>query len=182
MKFTKSDLPGVIIISPDLFSDERGVNWEVHQQKKFADNGIPFSFVQDNQSTSYRTVLRGLHYQLNHTQGKLIRVVFGKIFDVAVDLRRSSPFFGKWFGITLSSRNKLQVWVPPGFAHGFYTLSNRADVTYKLTDLYSPKDERTLIWNDPKVNVSWPLIKGNPPRLSVKDANGIPLDKAEVFE
>jgi dTDP-4-dehydrorhamnose 3,5-epimerase len=182
MNFIPSDLPGVILITPEVFSDERGANWEVHHQGKFSANGIPDQFIQDNQSISRRTVLRGLHYQLVKPQGKLVRVVQGKVFDVAVDLRRSSPFFGKWVGYILSGRNKHQLWVPPGFAHGFYTLSSWAYVSYKETDLYSSQNERTLLWNDPGVAVKWPLIDGKLPMLSKRDANAVALDKAEVFD
>jgi dTDP-4-dehydrorhamnose 3,5-epimerase len=182
MKFKSSDLPEVFLISPDVFSDERGAFWEVHHQKKFAENGIPDTFIQDNQSVSRRTVLRGLHYQLSHPQGKLVRVVQGKIFDVAVDLRKSSPFFGKWVGFVLSSRNKLQLWIPPGFAHGFYTLSRWAHVSYKSTQLYSSQHDRTLLWCDPRLAINWPLIDGKLPLLSDKDADAVTLDKAEVFD
>jgi dTDP-4-dehydrorhamnose 3,5-epimerase len=182
MKFTNTELPGIIVVSPDIYSDERGSFWEVYHQKKFSEQGIPYHFIQDNQSTSRRTVLRGLHYQIKTPQGKLIRVVSGKIFDVAVDLRRSSPFFGKWIGITLSSINKLQLWIPPGFAHGFYALSRWAHVAYKATELYSSENDRTLLWNDTDVNVNWQLIDGKRPILSQKDANGKPLRDAEVFE
>jgi len=182
MKFIPSDLPGVMLITPDVFSDERGAFWEVHHQEKFAENGISYQFIQDNQSTSRRMVLRGLHYQLVKPQGKLVRVLQGKVFDVAVDLRRSSPYFGKWMGCILSGRNRQQLWIPPGFAHGFYTLSNWARVSYKTTELYSSQTDRTLLWNDASVAVDWPLIDGRLPMLSVKDANGVPLEKAEVFE
>ncbi|MGA9398184.1 MAG: dTDP-4-dehydrorhamnose 3,5-epimerase [Anaerolineaceae bacterium] len=182
MKFTPTDMPGVIVVSPDIFSDERGAFWEVHHQQKFAENGIPYQFIQDNQSTSRRMVLRGLHYQLVKPQGKLVRVVQGKVFDVAVDLRRSSPYFGKWMGCILSSRNRRQLWIPPGFAHGFYTLSSWAYVSYKTTELYSSQTDRTLLWNDASIAIAWPLIDGLPPMLSKKDSCAILLDKAEVFE
>jgi dTDP-4-dehydrorhamnose 3,5-epimerase len=182
MNFIPSDLPGVILVTPEVFSDERGISWEVHHQEKFSANGIPQQFIQDNQSISRRTVLRGLHYQLGKPQGKLVRVVQGKVFDVAVDMRRSSPFFGKWVGYILSSRNKHELWIPAGFAHGFYTLSSWAYVSYKETDLYLPQTERTLLWNDPVVAIKWPLIDGKPPMLSKRDASALSLDKAEVFD
>jgi dTDP-4-dehydrorhamnose 3,5-epimerase len=180
MRFIPSELPGVILVIPEVFSDERGCNWEVHHQEKYARYGIFHQFIQDNQSTSRRTVLRGLHYSLEKPQGKLVRVVKGRIYDVAVDLRKSSPTFGKWVGYTLSSRNKHQLWIPPGFAHGFYTLSQWADVSYKNTDLYST--DLSLLWCDPVIGVKWPLIDGLPPILSKKDANAVTLDKAEVFD
>jgi dTDP-4-dehydrorhamnose 3,5-epimerase len=182
MKFISSELPGVILIIPEVFSDQRGSNWEVYHQEKFTANGIPNHFVQDNQSTSRRGVLRGLHYQLDKPQGKLVRVVQGTGFDVAVDLRRSSPSFGKWIGFILSARNKHQLWIPPGFAHGFYTLSAWAQLSYKLTELYSSTSDRSLSWCDPVIAVKWPLIDGITPLLSKKDATAVTLDKAEVFD
>lgn len=182
MIFTPAEIPDVIVVSPEIFVDARGEFWEIHNQKKFTDNGIPDQFVQDNQSISCQTVLRGLHYQIKKPQGKLVRALQGKIFDVAVDIRRSSPTYRKWVGIILSSHNKLQLWIPPGFAHGFYTLSKWAAVTYKLTDLYSAEYERTMLWSDEHLAIDWPLIKSKPPILSERDANGIPFEKAEVFE
>jgi dTDP-4-dehydrorhamnose 3,5-epimerase len=182
MDFKPSNLPGVILITPEVFSDERGAFWEVHHQVKFTKNGIPHLFIQDNQSTSRRMVLRGLHYQLVKPQGKLVRVVQGRIFDVAVDLRRRSPSFGKWTGCILSSRNRQMLWIPPGFAHGFYTLSSWAHVAYKATELYDSQSDRTLLWNDTSVSVKWPLINGESPILSKKDAGAMSLDKAEVFD
>jgi dTDP-4-dehydrorhamnose 3,5-epimerase len=180
MKFIPSEIPDVILVIPEVFSDERGCNWEVHHQVKFEKNGIPHQFIQDNQSISRRAVLRGLHYSLVKPQGKLVRVVKGRVYDVAVDLRRSSPTFGKWVGYTLSSRNKHQLWIPPGFAHGFYTLSQWADVSYKNTDVYST--DCSLLWCDPDIGVRWPLIAGLQPILSEKDANAVTLYKAEVFD
>ncbi len=182
MKFIPSELPDVVLVIPEVFSDERGCNWEVHHQGKFEQNGIPQRFVQDNQSISRRTVLRGLHYQLEKPQGKLVRIVQGKVFDVAVDLRRSSPTFGKWVGFMLSGRNKYQLWIPPGFAHGFYTLSSWAQLSYKLTELYSGQADRSLLWCEPTIAVKWPLIDGLAPLLSKKDADAATLDKAEVFD
>ncbi|MBN2678467.1 MAG: dTDP-4-dehydrorhamnose 3,5-epimerase [Anaerolineaceae bacterium] len=182
MIFTQTELPEVILISPEVFSDERGAFWEVHHQNKYAEHGIPDTFLQDNQSISRRSVLRGLHYQVVHPQGKLVRVVQGRVFDVAVDIRKSSPNFGRWVGCFLSSRNKQQLWIPPGFAHGFYSLSRWAHLSYKNTELYSSEHDRTLLWNDPRLGIEWPLIDGKPPFLSEKDANAVTLDKAEVFD
>jgi dTDP-4-dehydrorhamnose 3,5-epimerase len=139
-------------------------------------------FVQDNHSKSGQGILRGLHYQIRQPQGKLVRVVSGEVFDVAVDIRKSSPFFGKWVGITLSAENKKMLWIPPGFAHGFYVLSPEAEFIYKCTDYYAPEHERTLLWNDPAIVVDWPILPGTSPILSEKDAQGLPLASAEVFE
>jgi dTDP-4-dehydrorhamnose 3,5-epimerase len=138
--------------------------------------------VQDNHSRSQRGILRGLHYQIRHTQGKLVRVTLGEVDDVAVDLRRSSPTFGQSMSVRLSAENRLMLWVPPGFAHGFYTLSPWAEVLYKVTDYYAPEWERTLLWNDPQLGIGWPRVEGPPPLLSAKDAAGLPLGEAEVFE
>lgn len=182
MKFIPSEISDVILVIPEIFSDERGSFWEVHHQQKFKEQGFPHNFIQDNQSTSRKTVLRGLHYQLVKPQGKLVRVVQGVVFDVAVDLRKSSPTFGKWVGYTLSCRSKQQLWIPPGFAHGFYTLSSWAHVSYKTTEFYSSQTDRTLLWCDPVLAVKWPLIDGLPPMLSKKDAGAVTLDKAEVFD
>jgi dTDP-4-dehydrorhamnose 3,5-epimerase len=181
MKFTSTTLPGVITIEPRCFSDERGFFMETYQAQHFAGAGLPAVFVQDNHSASQQGVLRGLHYQVDNVQGKLVRVVAGEVYDIAVDLRRSSPAFGQWVATVLSAHNHLQVWVPPGFAHGFYTLSQSAEVLYKTTDYYNPQAERTLLWNDPALAIPWPLIDGQPPLLSPKDARGIPLQQAEVF-
>lgn len=182
MKVVATDLPGVLLIEPEVFGDQRGFFLETYHARKMAAAGITESFVQDNHSGSHRGTLRGLHYQIRQPQGKLVRAVVGEIFDVAVDLRRSSPTFGRWFGVRLSAENKLQLWVPAGFAHGFYVLSEWAEVVYKVTDFYAPEWERTLLWNDPEVGVIWPLLEGLPPTLSVKDANGKPLKEAEVYQ
>ncbi len=155
---------------------------ETFQSNRFADIGIPEYFVQDNLSGSSQGTLRGLHYQIKHTQGKLMSVVVGKIFDVAVDLRRSSSTFGKWVGTEISAEKKYQLWVPPGFAHGFYVLNEWAIVHYKVTDFYAPEWERTLAWNDPKVDVKWPLIDGRQPSLSEKDRNGLCFQETDKFE
>lgn len=182
MEFKQTDLPGVVVISPKIFPDKRGANWEVYHQQKFAEQGIPHTFVQDNQSNSRCQVLRGLHYQVGKPQGKLVRVIAGQIYDVAVDLRRNSPTFCQWTGVILSGRNKHQLWIPPGFAHGFYTLSNWAQVSYKLTALYLPEGDRSLRWDDPRIGIRWPLLDGQPPMISAKDAQAPYLSEAEVFE
>ncbi len=180
MNFIPSKLPDVVIIQPRVFEDERGFFLESYQKQKFAAAGIPFDFVQDNHSLSRRGVLRGLHYQIRQAQGKLVRVISGEVFDVAVDIRRSSPTFGQWMGINLSAENKKMLWIPPGFAHGFYVLSEQAEVLYKATDYYAPQWERTLLWNDPTVNVRWP--GGAVPLVSPKDAAGLPFSQAELFD
>jgi len=180
MKTTPSRLPGLLLLDPKVFGDARGFFLESYNERVMADLGIRERFVQDNQSLSTRNVLRGLHYQLCHPQGKLVRVVSGDIFDVAVDLRRSSPSFGKWHGAALSGETKLMFWIPPGFAHGFRVFSEGAYVLYKSTDFYHPECERTLVWNDPDLNIDWQL-KGEP-IISAKDALGLRLREAEVFE
>ncbi len=182
MQFIPTNLPDVILIEPRIFGDARGFFMETYQAQEFAAAGIQAQFVQDNHSGSTQGALRGLHYQLRHAQGKLLRCVAGEIYDVAVDIRRSSPHFGEWVGVRLSAENRRQLWVPPGFAHGFYVLSAWAEVTYKATDYYAPQWERSLLWNDPAIGVTWPLIDDQPPRLSPKDAAGLPLDQAETFE
>ena len=155
---------------------------ETFQADKYAKQGIPGEFVQDNHSGSMRGVLRGLHYQIRQVQGKLVQVVVGEIFDVAVDIRRSSHTFGKWIGQRLSVENKLQLWIPPGFAHGFYVLSDWAEVIYKATNFYAPGWERTILWNDSEIGIDWPLIDGKLPILSEKDSQGERLQEAEIFE
>ena len=178
MQVRETDLPGVLIIEPRVFGDERGFFLETFSTERYLAHDIG-PFVQDNWSRSRRGVLRGLHYQLQQTQGKLVQVMRGEIFDVAVDLRRSSPTFGRWAGATLSEQNKRQFWVPPGFAHGFVVLSDEADFVYKCTDYYAPAHERTLMWNDPAVGIKWPVEIE--PQLSEKDAAGSPLSDADVF-
>ena len=182
MKFTPTPIPEVILIEPRVFGDSRGFFMETYQREKFAEGGIDYDFVQDNHSRSLQGTLRGLHYQIDHTQGKVVRAVLGEVFDVAVDLRRSSPTFGKWVGYNLSAENKRQLWVPPGFGHGFYTLSEWAEVVYKATDYYSPADERLIVWNDPDINITWPAQIGEKLIISPKDAQGAYLKQAEVFE
>ena len=181
MKFIHTALSDVLLIEPKVFPDERGFFLESYQKKKFSEAGIPFDFVQDNHSKSCRGVLRGLHYQIQQPQGKLLRVVAGEIFDVAVDIRRHSPTFGKWFGTYLSAENKQMLWVPIGFAHGFYVTSTEAELLYKATDYYAPQWERTLLWNDPAIDIRWPLQNGSP-SLSPKDAAGRLLSESEIFE
>ncbi len=177
-----SEIPDVIKIQPKVYQDNRGFFMETYQKELFAQAGIPNDFVQDNHSSSIKHTLRGLHYQITHSQGKLVRVVIGEIFDVAVDLRQSSPYFGRWVGVSLSAENKEQLWIPPGFAHGFLTLSDRADVVYKATDYYDPTGERTIRWDDPDLGIKWPIQTGQQPIISEKDAAGVLFKEAEVFE
>lgn len=161
MEFIPTAIPDVIVIKPTVFGDDRGFFMETWEAKKFAGAGLTSSFVQDNHSRSQRHTLRGLHYQIEKPQGKLVRVVSGEVFDVAVDLRRRAPTFGQWVGKTLSASNKHQLWVPPGFAHGFLVTSESAEFVYKCTDFYAPRHERTLMWNDPEVGISWPIADGH---------------------
>jgi dTDP-4-dehydrorhamnose 3,5-epimerase len=182
MEFTPTSIPDVILVEPQVFNDERGFFMETYHEKRFAKEGLHLAFVQDNHSRSRQGTLRGLHYQIRQTQGKLVRVILGEIFDVAVDIRRNSPTFGRWVGTCISAKNKSQLWVPPGFAHGFYVTSEWAEVIYKATDFYAPEWERTILWNDPDVGIVWPLMAGKPPALSLKDAQGKLLSQAEVFE
>ena len=175
-------IPQVTLIKSQLFEDSRGFFFESYQSTKFAQAGITAQFVQDNHSGSRQGVLRGLHYQIHQPQGKLVRAIVGEIYDVAVDLRRASPTFGQWVGHHLSAENRLQIWVPPGFAHGFYVLSEWAEVVYKTTDYYAPQFERTLLWNDPVISIEWPLLADQAPILSDKDAQGKLLSEAEVFD
>ncbi|HEX4426334.1 MAG TPA: dTDP-4-dehydrorhamnose 3,5-epimerase [Terriglobales bacterium] len=180
MKSTPTSLPGVLVLEPKVFSDERGFFLESYNEKVFADLGIRERFVQDNQSFSKQGVVRGLHYQAVHPQGKLMRAVSGEIFDVAVDLRKSSPTFGQWHGEILSAENKRMLWIPVGFAHGFSVLSPGAQVLYKTTDFYHPESERTILWNDAQLRIDWRL-KGEP-TVSAKDLIGVALRDAEIFE
>ena len=180
MKVTPTDLPEVLIIEPKVFGDQRGFFLESFNQKAFNDaTGLDAKFVQDNHSRSTKGVLRGLHYQIRQPQGKLVRVVRGSVFDVAVDLRKSSAHFGRWVGVELSEANHRQLWVPPGFAHGFLVTSDTADFLYKTTDYYAPEFERCLAWDDPDVGVAWPLA-GHAPQLSPKDQAGVLLLDAQV--
>lgn len=182
MQFTSTELPGINLIQPKIFADERGFFLESYRKDRFSAAGIQADFVQDNHSASTQGVLRGLHYQIRQPQGKLVRVVAGEVFDVAVDLRRSSPTFGNWVGVTLSARKKNQLWVPPGFAHGFYVTSEKAEILYKATDYYAPQWERSLLWNDPALGIDWPIINGELPVLSAKDAQGSLLSEAETYD
>ncbi len=181
MQVLETNLPGLLVIEPKVFGDARGFFFESFNQKRFEEaTGVHQAFVQDNHSRSARNVLRGLHYQIRQPQGKLVRVVAGEVFDVAVDIRRSSPKFGKWYGMHLSAENKKMLWIPPGFAHGFVVLSEYAEFLYKTTDYWAPEHERCIIWNDPELNIDWHLH--GEPLLSAKDTAGKPFREAEVFE
>jgi dTDP-4-dehydrorhamnose 3,5-epimerase len=180
MKAIGTEIPGVLLLEPRVFRDERGLFLETWNARTFRDElKLHLHFVQDNHSRSVRDVLRGLHYQVRQPQGKLVRVASGQVFDVAVDLRRSRPTFGRWVGHELSEGNHQQLWIPPGFAHGFLVLSEMADVLYKTTDYYAREHERCLIWNDPRIAIDWPL--DHEPLLSAKDRSGVSFGKAEVF-
>jgi len=181
-QFLNTAIHDVILIEPKVFTDERGFFLESYQKQRFTEAGIPFDFVQDNHSKSEQGVLRGLHYQIRQPQGKLVRVIVGEIFDVAVDIRKSSPTFGKWVGDYLSAENKKMLWIPTGFAHGFFVISPTAEILYKATDYYAPQWERTIAWNDPLINIGWPITRGITPSLSIKDKAGMAFSKAEVFE
>ena len=181
MKMEALAIPEVLLITPRVFGDARGFFMESWNRRAFAEAGLDLDFVQDNHSRSQQGVLRGLHYQIRQPQGKLVRVVAGAVFDVAVDLRRSSPYFGQWAGATLSAENQQMLWVPPGFAHGFYVLSESADFLYKTTEFYAPEAERCVIWNDPDIAIDWPLLDNKPPLLASKDAAGFSLLKSEAF-
>lgn len=180
MQAIATDIPGVLILEPKVFGDDRGFFFESFSQRAFeAAVGYPVHFVQDNHSKSAKNVLRGLHYQIRQAQGKLVRVVQGSVFDIAVDLRKSSPSFGKSIAVELSAENKRQLWIPPGFAHGFLVLSDTAEFLYKTTDYYAPEHERCIRWDDPALNIAWPL-EGEP-ILSAKDAKGVSLAEAEIY-
>ena len=181
MEFIPTRLPEVVLIKPKVFGDERGFFLESWQQKKFADAGIHADFVQDNHSHSSQWVLRGMHYQIQNTQGKLVRVSRGAVYDVAIDVRRSSPRFGEWVGVELSDTNHHMMWIPPGFAHGFLTLTEKVDFMYKCTELYSPQYERCIRWDDPDVGIQWPLPVGVSPQLAARDAQAPGIRNAEVF-
>lgn len=182
MKVTRTDIPDVCLIEPRVFGDARGFFYESFNQRAFAEaTGVQTEFVQDNHSRSARGVLRGLHYQIQQPQGKLVRVVSGEVFDVAVDIRRASPTFGKWVGAMLSEQNKAQLWVPAGFAHGFVVLSENAEFLYKTTDYYAPEHEQCIAWNDPFLGIQWPDL-GEAPKLSAKDAAGNLWAQAKFFD
>lgn len=187
MKIKETNLAGVLIIEPTVFGDDRGFFYESFNEQKFEQlTGLRPRFVQDNHSKSSAHVLRGMHYQIKQAQGKLVRVIAGEVFDVAVDLRKNSPTFGQWTGTYLSAQNKLQMWIPEGFAHGFVVTSDSAEFLYKTTDFWAPEHERCLMWNDPSVNIDWPLTGANgasfEPIMSAKDLVGKALADAEVFE
>lgn len=179
MRVTPTALPDVLLIEPRVFGDERGFFFESWNRRAFGEAGLEAEFVQDNHSRSNHNVLRGLHYQIEHAQGKLVRVVAGEVFDVAVDIRRSSRTFGRAVGVKLSADNKSMLWVPPGFAHGFLVLSESADFLYKTTDYWYPEHERTLLWNDPALAIVWPL--DGAPKVAAKDATGRPLASADLY-
>jgi len=181
MKIIDTAIADVKIIEPAVFGDERGFFMETWQEQKFNELVCERRFVQDNHSKSRQGILRGLHYQTEQTQGKLVRVVAGEVFDVAVDIRRSSPTFGQWVGVELSASNHRMLWVPAGFAHGFYVLSESADFQYKCTDFYNPAAEKSILWNDSDLNIHWPLVNGQAPQLSAKDEQGTVFAQAEVF-
>lgn len=181
MHVINTNIKDVKIIEPAVFGDERGFFMETWHKQKFLDMGIDADFVQDNHSKSTQGILRGLHYQLQQTQGKLVRVIAGEVFDVAVDIRRQSPTFGQWVATTLSADNKKMMWVPPGFAHGFYVTSDTAEFVYKCTDYYAPEYERSIAWDDSDLAIDWPLVSGQSPQLSAKDASAHRFKDAEVF-
>lgn len=182
MKVFPTRIPEVLILEPKVFGDERGFFLERYNKRTFeAATGLGVEFVQDNHSRSMCNVLRGLHYQIKQPQGKLVWVVSGEIFDVAVDLRRRSPTFGQWAGFTLSAQGRQMAWIPPGFAHGFLVVSESAEVLYKASDFYAPEHERTLLWNDAGLGIDWPIPSGQNPLLAPKDCNGLPLQSCEVF-
>lgn len=179
MNVIQTPLKDVLMLEPEVFGDDRGFFFESYNMRKLAQAGIAFDFVQDNHSRSARNVLRGLHYQIRQPQGKLVRVVKGEIFDVAVDVRKSSPSFGKWAGARLSAQNRRMAWIPPGFAHGFYVISEEAEVLYKTTDYWAPEFEQCIIWNDPQLRIDWPISME--PILSAKDKAGRLLKDAPLF-
>ena len=181
MNIEPTPLSGVVVIRPKVFGDDRGFFFESWNRQQCQDAGIPTDFVQDNHSRSRQGILRGLHYQTEQPQGKLVRVAAGEVFDVAVDLRSDSPTCGQWFGCVLSAENKAQLWVPPGFAHGFYVLSPYADFLYKCSDYYHPESEVSLAWNDSTVAIDWPLVDDQPPELSAKDSTGLDWAQAPKF-
>jgi len=181
MKVVDTSIPDVKIIEPKVFGDERVFFLETFRDDWFRENIADVAFVQDNHSKSSQGILRGMHYQLEQTQGKLVRVTSGEVYDVAIDMRKNSSSFGQWFGVLLSAENKRQLWVPAGFAHGFYVTSESAEFVYKCTDYYAPEHEVSVKWNDPKLNIDWPLLPNSSPSLSVKDENGLLFDNAPTF-
>lgn len=181
MRWEATEIPDVKVIVPDVYGDARGFFKETWNAGRFAEHGLEQGFVQDNQSRSSQGTLRGLHYQLRQPQGKLVWVLAGEIYDVALDLRRASPTFGRWVGRRLSAAEHTMLWIPPGCAHGFYAVSEIVELAYKCTDFYAPQHERTILWNDPALAIDWPLVAGRPPLLSAKDAAGVPLRDAELY-
>ncbi len=181
MKFEPQPIPDLVLVMPEVFDDDRGFFMETWQAREFAGAGIDATFVQANHAKSKKGVLRGLHYQLRQPQGKLVRVTAGEVFDVAVDLRRSGPTFGKWVGVYLSAENKHSFWMPPGFAHGFYVTSDVAEFVYSCTDFYAPEDERCILWSDPDLAIEWPVNEAPPPVVSDKDATGTRFRDAECY-
>lgn len=181
MKIQRTSLPGVLLIEPRKFSDPRGAFWETYNERVLAEAGLPTEWKQDNTSVSAKNVVRGIHYQITQPQGKLVRVTYGKVYDIAIDLRRKSPTFGRHFGVELSEANGLMLWIPPGFGHGFAVLSDKAGFAYKVTDYYSPVGERTILWNDPALGIVWPMPESYA-IVSSKDQQGALLKDAEVFE
>ena len=181
MKIESTPLEDAVVITPKVFGDQRGFFMESWNERSFADAGLHINFVQDNHSRSRQGILRGLHYQTEQVQGKLVRVTSGAVFDVIVDLRRSSKSFGQWYGIELSAEKHNMLWMPPGFAHGFYVLSESADFLYKTTDYYHPQSEVSLRWDDPALGIQWPLVDGAPPQLSDKDRDGLGWDAVPTF-
>lgn len=181
MKLLSTKIPDVLVIEPDVFGDDRGFFMETYNEEKFRKAGLDLMFVQDNHSKSAKGILRGLHYQLPNPQGKLVRVISGEVFDVAIDMRKSSPTFGQWVGEYLSAENKKMLWVPEGFAHGFYVTGDSAEFVYKCTAPYSPRDEHVLLWCDSQLGIDWPIKEGEVPKLSSKDSKGKLLVDAECF-
>ncbi len=181
MRFATTALPGVLLIEPQVFGDGRGFFMETWNARVFAEAGLDMDFVQDNHSRSRQGILRGLHYQIQRVQGKLVRVVVGEVFDVAVDLRRGSPAFGHWLGAYLSAENQRMLWIPPGFGHGYYVISETADLLYKCTDFYAPEHERCIRWDDADLAIAWPLVGGQAPILSAKDRSGMSFRVADFF-
>lgn len=178
MRLVETKIANLMIIEPTVIGDDRGFFMETFRNDWFKEHCAHVDFVQDNHSKSKQGILRGLHYQLEHTQGKLVRVVSGEVFDVAIDMRRGSKTFGQWFGLLLSAENKKQLWVPAGFAHGFYVTSKSAEFVYKCTDYYHPESEVSIAWDDPSIDIKWPLVNGQKPLLSTKDEKGLSLSEA----
>ena len=181
MKIIETSISDMKIIQHKIYGDERGFFLETYRENWFRENVADVSFVQDNHSKSSFGILRGLHYQIQQPQGKLVSVISGEVYDVAVDMRRSSPTFGQWEGLLLSAENKKQLWVPPGFAHGFYVTTQNAEFVYKCTDYYAPEHEKSLLWNDTKLNIEWPILTSESPLLSAKDKAGLPFKDSEYF-